>query len=36
MLALEKVDTDKQWGLVETQEDLEKVEDYYRWNPLPE
>lgn len=36
MLALEKVDTDKQWGLVETQEDLEKVGDYYRWNPLPE
>ena len=25
-----------QWGLVETQEDLEKVEEYYRWNPLPE
>ena len=27
---------DAQWGLVEDQEDLEKVEAYYQRNPLPE
>ena len=27
---------DGQWGLVEDKEDLQKVEEYYQHNPLPE